>query len=59
MPAHSDRPTSYLCISKVGFLAFIAIVINCTTVIECKSQKIDVVVAAGDMYLGIRDLTSK
>jgi hypothetical protein len=30
------------CFSKVGFLAFIAMVINCTAEIECKSQKIDV-----------------
>jgi hypothetical protein len=34
-------------------------VINCITEMECKTQKIDVVVAAAEKYLGLRDLTSK
>ena len=46
------------CFSKIGFLVFIAMVINCTAGIECKSQKIEVVVAAAEKYLGVRDLTS-
>ena len=56
VPAQRDRPTSDLRFSKVGFLVFIAMVINCNTETECKSQKIDVVVAA-EKYLGIQDLT--
>ena len=40
------RPMSDLCFSKVGFLAFIAMVINCTAEMERKSQKVDVVAAA-------------
>lgn len=34
-------------------------VINCTAEMECKSQRIDVVVAAPEKYLGIRELTSE
>ena len=59
MPAQRDRPTSDLCFSKVGSLAFIAMVINCIAEMECESQKIDVMVAAEKMYLGIQDLTSE
>jgi hypothetical protein len=44
---------SELCFSKAVFLAFIAMVINCTAEIESKSQKIDVVVATAEKYLGI------
>jgi hypothetical protein len=40
-------------------LAFLAIVINCTAEMERKSQKIDVVMAAAEKYLSIRDLTSE
>ena len=39
--------TSTVCFSKIGFLAFIAMVINCTAGMERKSQKIEVVVAFG------------
>lgn len=35
-----------LCFSKVGFLEFIAMVINCTAQMERKSQKLKVVVVA-------------
>ena len=35
-----DRPTSDICFSKIGFFAFIAMVINCTAGIECKLYKI-------------------
>jgi hypothetical protein len=52
-----DRARSELCFSKVGFLAFIAMVINCTAEMECKSQEIDFVVAAAEKYLGLGDLT--
>ena len=37
-PIESDRNT--MCFSKVGFLAFIAMIINCTAEMESKSQKI-------------------
>ena len=55
VPAQRDRATSELCF----ILAFIAMVINCTAQIERKSQQIDLVVAAAEMYLGVRDLTSE
>ena len=35
MPAQRDRPTSDICFSKVGLLAFIAMVIKCTIEMEC------------------------
>ena len=38
---------------------FIAVVINCTAGMERKSQKIGVVVAAAERYLGVRDLKSE
>ena len=44
---------------RLDFLAFIAIVINCTAGMESKSQKIEVVVAAAERYLDVRDLTSE
>jgi hypothetical protein len=44
--------------SKVGFLEFIAMVINCTALMEWKSQKIDVVVAAAQNYFGVRDFSA-
>ena len=50
VPVQRDRPTSDICFSKIEFLAFIAMVINCTA---GKSQKIEVVVAAAEMYLGV------
>ena len=36
--------------SKVGFLAFIAMVINCTALMERKAQKIDEVVEAAEKH---------
>jgi hypothetical protein len=45
--------------SQIGFLAFIAMVINFTAGTERKSQKMEVVVAAAERYLGVRDLTSE
>jgi hypothetical protein len=48
-----------ICFIKFGFLAFIAMVINCTAEMERKSQKIDVVVAAAEKFLGVGDLTSE
>jgi hypothetical protein len=53
------RPTSDICFSKVGFLAFITMNVNHTAEIECKSQNIDVVVAAAEKCLGVWDLTSE
>ena len=50
VPVQRDRPTSDICFSKIGFLAFIAMVINCTAGIECRSQNMEVVVAA-ERYL--------
>ena len=44
--------------SKIGILACIAMVINCTAGMELKSLKIEFVVAAAE-YLGVRDLTSE
>jgi hypothetical protein len=56
---HRDPPTRYICFSKISFLVFILMVINCTAGIECKLQKIEVVVAAVERYLGVRDLKSE
>jgi hypothetical protein len=55
-PIHSDMN---LCFGKVGFLVFIAMVINCATVMARKSQKIAVVVAAAEKYLGVQGFTVK
>ena len=47
-------------VSKIGFLAFIAmVIINCTEGMECRSQKTEVMVAAAERYLCVWDLTSK
>ena len=48
--------TGTVCFSKVGFLAFLAMVINCTAGMERKSQKIEIVTAAAERYLGVCDL---
>ena len=42
--------------SMVGFLEFIAMVINCMAEMECKSQKR---VADAGKYLGVRDFTAE
>jgi hypothetical protein len=34
------------------------LVVNCTAETEYKSQRIDVVVAAAEKYLGVRDFTA-
>lgn len=52
-PIQSDRN---VCFTKVGFLAFIA---NCTAEIACKSEKIDVLVAAAEKYLGVWGFTAE
>ena len=57
VPVQRDKPTSDICFSKIGFLAFIAMVINCTAGMERKSWKIEILVAAAERYLGVRDLT--
>jgi hypothetical protein len=44
--------------SKVGFLSLIAMVINCTAQIVQESQKIDLVVAAAEKVLGVRDFST-
>ena len=44
---------------KVVFLAYMAMVVNCTAEMECKSQRIDVVVAAAEKYLGVQDFTAE
>jgi hypothetical protein len=59
VPVQRDKPTSDICFSKIGFLAFIAMVINCTAGMERKSQTIEFVVAAAERYLGVRDLPSE
>jgi hypothetical protein len=45
-----------MCFSKVGALSM---VVNCTTGREHKSQRIDVVVAAAEKYLGVGDFTAE
>ena len=45
----SKRDGKNMCFSKVGFLAFIAMVVNCTAEMDQKSQKIEVV--AEEKYL--------
>lgn len=47
------------CFCKVAFLAFIAIAVNFTVGMDHRSQRIDVVVAAAEMYLGLRDFTEE
>jgi predicted transcriptional regulator len=59
VPVQRDRPTSEMCFIKMGVFAFIAMVINFTAGTESKSQKIDVVVAAAERYLGVRYLHQK
>lgn len=49
-PRESDG--NNMCFSKVGFLECIAMVVNCTAEMDRKSQKIEVVVAAAEYYLG-------
>jgi hypothetical protein len=51
--AQRHRPKSDICFSKFGFLAFIAMVINCTSEMGHKSLTINVVVAAAEKYLGV------
>ena len=51
-------PTSTVDVSvRLDFFAFIAMVINCTARMECRSLKIEVVVAAAERYLSVQDLT--
>ena len=42
-----------------GCFVFMAMVVNCTTVIECKTEWIDVVVAAVEKYLGVQYFTAE
>lgn len=53
VPVQRDMPTSDIRFRKIGFWAFIAMVINCTAGMEPKSQKIEVVVAAAERYFGV------
>jgi hypothetical protein len=41
------------------FWAFMAMVVNCTAGVECKTQWIDVVVAAAEKYLGVQYFTAE
>lgn len=63
IPVSRQRPRKSdgknMCFSKVGFFAFIAMVLNCTAEMDRKSQKILVVVAAAEEYLGLRGFTTK
>ena len=52
-------PQSDISFSKIAFLAFIEMVINCTAGMERKSQKIEAVVEAAERHLGVWDLTSE
>jgi hypothetical protein len=54
-----DRPKSDIGFSKIKVLVCIAMVIDCTAGMEQKLQKIKVVVAVAQRYLGVRDLTSE
>jgi hypothetical protein len=57
-PIESDR--NYMCFSKVDFFgAFMAMVVNCTAGMECKLQRIDVLVAAAEKHLGVQDFTAE
>ena len=42
-----------------NFWAFIAMVVNCTAGVECKTQWIDVVMAAVEKYLGVQYFTAE
>ena len=46
MSRPEERDPERMCFSKVGFIAFIAMVINCTALTEWKSQIGKVVAAA-------------
>lgn len=46
-------------LSKVGFIAFIAMVINCTSEMERKSLNFFFVVAVAEKYLGVQCYTSE
>lgn len=61
IPVSSSRPVQSdpKQFSKVGFLAFISIVINCMPQMERKSQKIDLEVVAVEMFLGVRDFSTE
>jgi hypothetical protein len=58
IPVQRERTKRDIRFSKIGFLACIAIVINCTAGMELKSQKMEVVVAAVESYLGVPDRKS-
>ena len=59
IPVRSRQVQSDLnSLCKIGLLPFIAMVINCTAQMERKSQKIELV-AAADMFLGIRDFSAE
>ena len=45
--------------SKVGFLAFIAMVMNCTVQMERKSQNIAMVVAEAEKFWGVIDFSAE
>ena len=48
-----------MCFSKLGFLAFIAMVVNCTVEMDQKSQKIEVGLAAAEKSLGLCRFTAE
>lgn len=50
-----ERDGNNMCFSKVGFLAFIATIVNCTAEMDWNSQKIKI--EAAEKYLGLRRFT--
>lgn len=48
-----------LIVKKVDFVAFIATVINCTAQVSKKSKKMDIIISAANMFLGLQDFTAE
>ncbi|KAK6328805.1 hypothetical protein J4Q44_G00007830 [Coregonus suidteri] len=48
-----------LCVKKVDFVVIFATVINCTAQFSKKSKKLDIIVAAAEKFLGLKDFTSE
>ena len=51
-PIESDRNCVWFN-KYIFFFTFMAMVVNCTSGRECLSQRIDIVVAAAEKYLGV------
>lgn len=53
-PAYQQDP-EILQLKKVDFIVFIAMVVNGTVHIEKKSRKVDIIVSAVELFLGLKD----